>query len=161
MPRFLARATARDVPVNALLLSTALSQTVLVITMFSEDAFDFALDLTASLTLIPFLLAAAGYALRLCLTCEGGAGDRAATRRGDLIVAVLATLYTAFLLYAAGLRFVLVSLIFYAPVTFLFVLARREQGRRIFTPAESALFALVALGGVLGVVALVAGWISL
>lgn len=160
MPRFLARATDRDVPVNALLLSTALSQTVLVITMFSEDAFDFALDLTASLTLIPFLLAA-GYALRLCLTREGGAGDRAATRRGDLIVAVLATLYTAFLLYAAGLRFVLVSLIFYAPVTFLFVLARREQGRRIFTPAESALFALVALGGVLGVVALVAGWISL
>ncbi|NUS94283.1 MAG: amino acid permease [Nocardia sp.] len=160
MPRFLARATDRDVPVDALLLSTALSQTVLVITMFSEDAFDFALDLTASLTLIPFLLAA-GYALKLCLVRETYTGERAATRRGDLIIAVLATLYTVFLLYAAGLRFVLVSLIFYAPVTFLFVRARREQGRRVFTPAEAVLFALVAIGGVLGVVALAAGWIDL
>lgn len=160
MPRFLGRATDRDVPVNALLLSTALSQTVLVITMFSEDAFDFALDLTASLTLIPFLLAAL-YALKLCLTRETYAGARAATRRGDLVVAVLATLYTAFLLYAAGPRFVLVSLIFYAPVTVLFVRARRDQGRAVFTRAEAALFALVALGGALGVVSLAAGWIEL
>ncbi|GGK91124.1 basic amino acid/polyamine antiporter [Nocardia jinanensis] len=160
MPRFLARSTGRDVPVNALLLSTALSQIVLVITMFSEDAFDFALDLTASLTLIPFLLAA-GYALKLCLTRETYTGDRAATRRADLLIAVLATLYTVFLLYAAGPRFVLVSLIFYAPVTFLFVRARREQERRVFAPAEAALFALVAIGGVLGVIALAAGWISL
>ncbi|MGW0178132.1 basic amino acid/polyamine antiporter [Nocardia sp. NPDC003345] len=160
MPRFLGRSTDRDVPVNALLLSTALSQTVLLITMFSEDAFDFALDLTASLTLIPFLLAAL-YAVKLCLTGETYAREHAAARRGDLAVAVLATLYTAFLLYAAGLRFVLVSLIFYAPVTFLFVRARREQGRAVFTPGEAALFVLVAIGGVLGVVALAAGWIDL
>ncbi|WP_328396459.1 basic amino acid/polyamine antiporter [Nocardia sp. NBC_00416] len=160
MPGFLARATGRDVPINALLLSTALSQIVLVVTMFSEDAFDFALDLTAALTLIPFLLAA-GYALKLCLTRETYGTDRAATWRGDLIVAALATIYTAFLLYAAGLKFVLVSLIFYTPATVLFVLARREQGRRVFTPAEAVLFALVAAGGALGVVALAAGWISL
>ncbi len=69
MPRFLTRTRREDVPVNALLLSTALSQVVLVVTYFSDDAFDFALDLTASMTLIPFLLAAL-YALRLRLTRE-------------------------------------------------------------------------------------------
>lgn len=146
-------------PVNALVLTTALSQTVLIITMLSEDAFDFALDLTAALSLIPFLLAAL-YALRLGLTRDH-AGERPATWRGDATVAAIASIYTVFLIYAAGLRFVLVSMIFYAPATVLFVLVRRERGRRVFTGAEVVLFAVVSAGALLGVVALAAGWISL
>ncbi|WP_458248242.1 amino acid permease [Streptomyces sp. MAI_2237] len=57
MPRFLKRATPADVPVPALVMTTVLSQIVLVVTLFSDDAFNFALDLTSALTLIPFLLA--------------------------------------------------------------------------------------------------------
>jgi amino acid transporter len=61
MPRFLRRVnTVTDVPTAALLMSTALVQIMLVVTMFSEDAFNFALDLTSALTLIPLLLFAAG-----------------------------------------------------------------------------------------------------
>lgn len=69
LPKFLAKQTGDDVPVNALLLSTLLAQVVLVITYFSEEAFDFALDLTAALSLIPYFLAAA-YALKLVVTRE-------------------------------------------------------------------------------------------
>ncbi|MER5945737.1 basic amino acid/polyamine antiporter [Streptomyces sp. NPDC001904] len=160
MPRFLGRATADDVPVPALLMTTILSQIVLVITLFSDDAFNFALDLTSSLTLIPFLLAAA-FALKIALrpdprTVGGGTGFSS-----DLVVAALATVYTAFLLYAAGLKFVLVSFIFYAPATILFVMARREQGRRVFSARELIILAVSVAGAVLGVVALAAGWISL
>lgn len=66
MPRFLGRTRGTDVPFAALLLSTILVQIMLVVTLFSEDAFNFALDLTSALTLIPFLFAAA-YALKLAL----------------------------------------------------------------------------------------------
>jgi arginine:ornithine antiporter/lysine permease len=76
-------------------------------------------------------------------------------------VAGLATLYTAFLLYAAGLKFVLVSFIIYAPATVLFVMARREQGRTVFSPAEVVILAVSVAGAVLGLIALAAGWISL
>jgi arginine:ornithine antiporter / lysine permease len=149
MPRFLRRATAEDVPIAALVLTTALAQVVLVVTMFSDDAFNFALDLTSALTLIPFLLAAA-YAVRV-----------ARGRPRELVIALVATAYTAFLLYAAGLKFVLVSFIVYAPATILFVMARREQGRRLFGPGELVLLAVSVAGAALGVVALAAGWISL
>ncbi|MFF7446299.1 MULTISPECIES: basic amino acid/polyamine antiporter [unclassified Streptomyces] len=150
MPRFLKRATAADVPVPALVMSTVLSQIVLVVTLFSDDAFNFALDLTSALTLIPFLLAAA-FALKI-----GRAGTWA-----QLAVAALATVYTAFLLYAADLKFVLVSFIIYAPATVLFVMARKEQGRRLFSPREYVILAVSVAGAVLGVVALAVGWISL
>jgi arginine:ornithine antiporter/lysine permease len=150
MPRFLGRSTAADVPVPALLMTTLLTQVVLVVTLFSDDAFSFALDLTSALTLIPFLLAAA-FALK---TARGRPG-------GDLVVPALATLYTAFLLYAAGPKYLLVSFIVYAPATVLFVMARREQGRRLFSPRELVILLVSIAGAVLGIVALALGWISL
>ncbi|MFD6368982.1 amino acid permease, partial [Streptomyces roseolus] len=159
MPRFLGRSSANDVPVPALLMTTALSQVVLVVTAFSDDAFNFALDLTSALSLIPFLLAAA-FAVKIALRPREHGVAGASTRR-ELVVAAVATLYTAFLLYAAGLTFVLVSLILYAPATLLFVKARREQGRRLFSPREAVVCAVSVAGAVLGVVALAAGWIEL
>ncbi|MER5880409.1 basic amino acid/polyamine antiporter [Streptomyces sp. NPDC001910] len=150
MPRFLARSTSDDVPVPALLMTTLLTQVVLVVTLFSDDAFNFALDLTSALTLIPFLLAAA-FAVKLT---RGRFGS-------DLVVAALATVYTAFLIYAAGLKYLLVSFIIYAPATVLFVMARREQGRAPFSARELVILAASVTGAVLGVIALAIGWISL
>jgi arginine:ornithine antiporter/lysine permease len=161
MPRFLARATNEDVPVPALAISTVLSQIVLVVTYFSEDAFNFALDMTSALTLIPFLLAAL-FAVKVAIG-RGGA-DGAAPERGtpaETAIAVLATLYTAFLLFAAGLEFLLISFIIYAPATILFAMARREQGRRLFSPGETVLLAVAVAGAVLGVTALAAGWVAI
>ncbi|MGW5637353.1 basic amino acid/polyamine antiporter [Streptomyces sp. NPDC003832] len=153
MPRFLKRSTPADVPLPALVMSTALSQVFLIVTYFSDDAFDFALNLTSALTLIPFLLAAA-FALKI-----SAAGER--QRATELVVAALATFYTAFLVYAAGLKFLLVSLIVYAPASVLFVMARKEQGRRVFSARELVILAVSVIGAVIGVVALTLGWISI
>ncbi|MHB9756131.1 basic amino acid/polyamine antiporter [Streptomyces sp. BYX5S] len=159
MPRFLGRANRADVPMPALLMTTLLTQVVLVVTAFSDDAFNFALDLTSALSLIPYLLAAA-FAAKIGMRPDPlTTGGRTSGR--ELTIAWVAVLYTAFLLYAAGLKFVLVSLIFYAPATVLFVMARREQGRRIFSPRELVILAVSVIGAVLGIVALAAGWISL
>ncbi|MGB8384445.1 MAG: amino acid permease, partial [Dermatophilaceae bacterium] len=159
MPRFLKRSDSNDVPRAALLMTTVLIQVMLVVVMFSEDAFNFALDLTSVLTLVPFLLAAA-YALKLGLTRETYRENLSGHGR-ELLVGALATLYTAFLLYAAGLKFLLVSFIIYAPATILFVMARREQGRRLFSPGELVILAVSIIGAVVGIVALARGWISL
>jgi arginine:ornithine antiporter/lysine permease len=159
MPRFLRRSTAADVPMPALVMTTVLVQIVLIITYFSEDAFNFALDLTSALTLIPFLLAA-GYAFKLAVRREGYASGDPGLRR-ELTIALLATVYTAFLLFAAGVKFVLVSFIIYAPATALFVMARREQGRRLFSAGELVILAVSIAGALIGIVALAAGWISI
>jgi arginine:ornithine antiporter/lysine permease len=140
-------------------MTTILVQIMLAVTLASEDAFNFALDLTSALTLIPFLLAAA-YALKLVVTRETYA-ERPQGRSRELVVGVLATGYTAFLLFAAGPRFILVSFIIYAPASVLFVMARREQGRRLFSPGELAILAVSVVGAVAGVVALATGAISI
>jgi arginine:ornithine antiporter/lysine permease len=159
MPRFLRRTTTGDVPFAALLMSTILVQVVLVVTYFSEDAFNFALDLTSALSLIPFLLAAA-YALKLAVRRETYV-ERPQGWGRELVVGALAVVYTIFLLVAAGPKFVLVSFIIYAPASFLFVKARREQGRQLFSRPELVILAVSVVGAVAGITALATGWISI
>ncbi len=158
MPRFLRRENAAGAPVASIIITTVLIQLVLFVTMASENAFDFALNMTSALSLFPFVLAA-GYALRLAVTRETYA-ERPEGRTRDLVVAAVATLYTLFLLVAAGPRYMLLSLVIYAPGTVLFVMARREQGRRLFSPRETLILAVSVVGAVVGVVAVVAGWIT-
>ena len=99
--------------------------------MFTSDALDFMLDLTAALSLIPYLLAAA-YALKLTITREtyGNGKSSSATWWSP----ALATFYTLFLIYAAGPDKLLLSCILYAPGAILYVMARRERNLRLFTP---------------------------
>jgi arginine:ornithine antiporter / lysine permease len=159
MPAFLKRTNDKNVPAAALIMTSALIQVVLLTTLFSDDAFTFTLKLCSSLSLVPYLLAAA-YALKLGM--RGETYDTQPKGRGrEALVAGVATFYTAFLLFAAGPKFLLLSFIIYAPGTFLFLKARREQGKRVFTPPELALCVIAIVGAVVGVVGLAAGWISI
>lgn len=51
------------------------------------------------------------------------------------------------------------SFIIYAPATNLFVMSRGEQVRKLFSPRELVILA-VSVGAVVGIVALVAGWVT-
>lgn len=156
-PRFLAKVSTRGVPVAALVLTTLLVQALLVVTLFSENAFQFMLSLCSSLALIPYVLTA-GYALKL----ETGAGDDPGGRsRRGLTVAIIATVYTLFLIVAAGPGYLLLTFIIYAPGTLLFVAARRERGLRVFRPFEAVLCVIAVLLAVAAIVSLAAGWIRI
>ena len=158
MPRFLRRQNKANAPVAAIVATTILTQIVLFVTMASENAFDFALNMTSALSLFPFVLAA-GYALKLTVTKESY-DDKPAGRMKEMAVAAVATLYTVFLLFAAGPKYMLLSLVIYAPGTVLFVMARREQGRTLFSPSEMVILAVSVIGAIVGVIALIAGWVT-
>jgi Na+/H+ antiporter NhaC len=143
---------------NLLPLAAALTSLLLVALLFAADALDFMLDLTAALSLIPYLLAAA-YALKLTATRETyGEGKSVAP---DMLVAGIATVYTLFLLYAAGMDKLLLSCILYAPAAALYFKARRERGLRVFHPAEATLFGVIVIGAVVGVVSLATGTLQI
>ena len=159
MPAFLKRTNPKDVPAAALLISTGLIQLMLLVTLFSEDAFTFTLKLCSSLNLVPYMLAA-GYALKLGITRETYEND-SSVRRKQMLIAAIATLYTVFLLFGAGIKFLLLSFIIYVPGTILFFMARREQEKRVFSPPELILFVISILGAIVGIIGLVSGRISI
>lgn len=159
MPVFLARTNPNDVPAAALLMSTVLIQLVLLVTLFSEDAFTFTLKLCSALNLVPYMFAA-GYLLKLGITRETYDSDPGA-RGKQTLIAGIATFYTVFLLFAAGIKFLLLSFIIYVPGTILFFMARREQRKRVFSPPELILFVVAIAGAIIGIVGLGSGRISI
>ena len=160
MPRFLARTNSHGAPVSALIMAAGLISVLLVALLFAADALDFMLDLTAALSLIPYLLAAA-YALKLTATRETYGDGDGKSLVPDMVVAAVATVYTLFLIYAAGVDKLLLSCILYAPAAGLYFKARRERGLRVFRPAEAVLFGVIVLGAVAGVVSLATGAIEI
>ena len=147
-PRTLTRVNRAGVPIRALAATSGLTQVFLVLAFFSEDAFDFSLELTSAITILPYLLTAA-FALKLAL----GGGSRA----GALALAAGAFVYTCYLVYAMGLQYVLIALIVYAPATLMYVRARRERELAVFTRLEAALCVAVTVGAVIGIWALATG----
>ncbi len=158
MPRFLARTNRHGAPGTALAMAAGLITLLLIALLFAADALDFMLDLTAALALIPYLLAAA-YALKLTATRETYGEAKSVVP--DMVVAALATIYTLFLLYAAGMDKLLLSCLLYAPAAALYFKARRERGLRVFRPAEAVLFGVIVVGAVVAVVSLATGAIEI
>src|SRR3954449_6194675 len=145
-PEFLGRENEAGTPITALVVTSLAVQALLALTLFVSDALNFLLDLATSLSLLPYLLAAA-YALKLGLTGESYEGIATGVRRRETIVAGAATAYTVFLFDAAGMKFVLLMTVILAPASLLYVKARSEHGRRLFSPAEIGLFGLIVAGG--------------
>jgi arginine:ornithine antiporter/lysine permease len=160
LPEFLGRENDNGTPITALVVSSLAVQGLLALTLVLTDALNFMLDLCASLALLPYFLAAA-YALKLGLTGETYEDVAPRTRRSQTIVAGIATGYTLFLFEAAGLKFLLLATVILAPATLLYVKARSEQGRRIFTPTEIVLCAVIVIGGIVGAVGLWTGRITI
>lgn len=159
MPRFLSRENKNGVPSNALWLTNIIVQTFLILTLFAQYAFRLALELTSSMILIPYLLVAA-YGFKLAWTRETYAKD-SKIYRTELIRSALALIYTAGLIYAAGAKHLLLSAVIYGPGSILFFIARREQGKPVFTGLEVVLFACAAIGAIIAIYGIYIGRISI
>ncbi len=160
LPRFISKTSARDVPKNAVLLSAAMTQIILLATYTSERALDFALELTSSLALLPFFLTAV-YAVKIATTREGYLDVSRGKRNAELIIGWLATLYTAFLVYAAGLQYLLLACLLLAPATALYVRARYEQQTVLFKTYEKVILMLLVIGALGAIIGLASGWITI
>ena len=160
MPAVFARENANKVPSVALWATNIVVQVIVITTFWSRDAFALMLNLTSVMNLIPFLLVAA-YGLQL--SSRGETYEvRPQERRRDQVITAIATIYTAFLLFAAGLKFILLSAVLYAPGTALYFWARREQGKPVFIrPWDWVIFVLAVIGAVIGIYQLATGAIQI
>ena len=101
-------------------------QLFLILSFFSKSAYQFFYFIASVAILPPYVLSGA-YALKLALSGEGyGASDR--SRNQDILIGALATLYGLWLVYAAGLNYLLMCAVLFAPGILVYMQARRERG---------------------------------
>ncbi|SMG53918.1 basic amino acid/polyamine antiporter [Paraburkholderia susongensis] len=159
MPSVFAKENANKVPANALWLTNIVVQLLVISTYFSRDAFALMLNLTSAMSLIPYLFVAA---YGFIISNRGESYDvRPEERRRDLIMASIAVIYTIFMIWAGGLKFILLSAVLYAPGTALYIWARREQSKSVFITSDWIIFIVTVIGAVIGIYGLATGMIEL
>lgn len=159
MPEFLRKENANHVPANALWLTNGLIQLFLIITLFNSSTYLSLLYLATSMILIPYFWSAA-YAMLLAFRGETYEND-SGQRTKDLIIAIIAVLYAIWLVYAAGVQYLLLSALLYAPGAILFAKAKREVGKPVFTNLERLIFIGVLIGAGIAAYGLYSGFLSL
>lgn len=150
-PKWFAAENANGSPANSLWVTNLLIQLFLILSFFSKSAYQF-LYFIASVAILPPYVFSGAYALKLAISGESyNTGDRA--RRRDLLVGAIATSYGIWLIYAAGLSYLLMCAVLFVPGIFVYLKARHEAGERAFTSIEAVIAtAIVALG-------VYAGWL--
>ena len=156
MPAWFARQNGKGVPANALWLTNAMVQLFLVVTLYSKASYLALISLSTAMILLPYLFGAA-YGLTLAWR---GEGERSAQRPSDMPVAAIASLYCVWLLYAAGVKYLLLSALLYAPGAIVYFIAKKQRAERAFKSWELAILALLVLLAVLGVYLLASGRLS-
>ncbi|MFE8070697.1 arginine-ornithine antiporter [Marinobacteraceae bacterium S3BR75-40.1] len=159
MPSFLAKENRKEVPASALWISNGLIQLFLLITLFQANTYLQLFYLATSMILVPYLWSAL-YALVLAVRGETYSATDP-SRNKDLFIAAVAVIYAIWLLYAAGIQYLLLSAILYAPGAILFAMAKRERNQKVFQPYETAILVVVLIGAVIGVWGLYTGTLSL
>ena len=158
MPKFFAHVNAKGAPTYALWVTNGLVQLFLIWTLFSSAGYLALLSLATSMILIPYLLCSL-YAWMI--TVKGDAYATGGSKGRDLLIAVVSTIYGIWLIYAAGPKYLFLSMVLYAPGLIFYIWARREQKQKPFNSAEGIIAIIVVVLGLYALYELVSGRLSL
>jgi arginine:ornithine antiporter / lysine permease len=147
MPKWLSHQNNNGVPASALWLTNGMVQVFLLMTLFSKASYLALISLSTAMILLPYLFSAV-YSLKLAWDGKQAAGTKSEPlpSSADLMVAGIASVYCLWLLYAAGLKYLLLAALLYAPGSLVYIIAKRQHSQKAFTARELLLMvAVVAL----------------
>jgi arginine:ornithine antiporter / lysine permease len=141
-PRWFAKENKNGSPSASLWVSNGIVQLFIIIVLFSESTYQIVYSMASVAILLPYLFSAL-YQVKLVGT--GETYEKGESRTKDMIIGLIASLYSIWLVYAAGLDYLLLTAVIYATGLFLYGKARAEKGEKWFRSGES-LLALFILG---------------
>ena len=141
-PKQFARENQNGAPSVSLWVTSILMQLAILMVYFSNNAWNTMLSITGVMVL-PAYLASTGYLWKLV---EDGEYAKIAStgRAGALFTALVGTVYGVWLVYAAGIKYLFLAVIFLALGIPLYVCSRRQQGAPVvFTSGEKQVAGLL------------------
>ena len=139
MPAIFAKENAKGSPSGSLWITNILVQLFLILTFYANSTYLALFYIASTAILVPYIFSGA-YAFKLALSGEAYVAGE--SRGRDMAIGLIATLYGAWLVYAAGPNYLLMAALLYAPGILVYWWARRVRNERAFTVVE----VVIALG---------------
>ncbi|MGN0711741.1 MAG: basic amino acid/polyamine antiporter [Anaerovoracaceae bacterium] len=136
-----AKENGKLAPVNSLFITNGIIQAFLIISYFSEAAYQLFYNLSANMIMVPYLLCGAYY-LKISMKKEGFEGDTAGQIFAARFWGFLGTVYGIWMLYSAGIEYLIVSTILYVAGIVVFALGKKEKQEKIFAKGYETVIAV-------------------
>lgn len=160
-PKLFKKENENGSPSASLWVTSALMQLAMLMVYFSNNAWNTMLSITGVMVL-PAYLTSCAYLWKLCE--DGEYPTTLLTKRSAaLLTGILGSVYAVWLIYAAGLNYLLMAVVFIAVGIPFYIWARRDNapGTRIFSASEKTLACLIVLISLCAIYAFARGLISL
>ena len=145
MPIALTKLNSKGVPANALWLTNGMVQLFLILTLLSKATYLALISLSTAMILLPYLFSAI-YGVKVAFAHNTRAQEAIKSiAYSDVMkpIAVVAAGYCLWLLYAAGVKYLLLSALLYAPGAAFYFWAKRQRHERAFTATEGVILAIL------------------
>lgn len=153
-PKWFGKENKNGAPSNALTLTNAIIQLFLLTFLISDTAYQFAFSLASSAILIPYLFSGF-YQLKYSWL------HKEPNRIKNITIGVIASIYGIWLVYAAGLDYLLLTMILYAPGILVFRSVRKEKEGPAFNKPELVIAVIILILAIIAIVKLMTGSISI
>lgn len=155
-PKVFTKVNKNGTPIVALTITNVLVQIFLFTFLISSSAYNLGFSLATSTILIPYVLTAL-YQLKLSMKEKSGTPGRTM----NVVIGAVATIYGAWLVYAAGVKYLLLTAIIYGAGVVVYVLMRALSGKKPLNIVELAIAIVFVVGAVYAIQQLISGGITL
>lgn len=160
-PKAFAKENKNEAPSVSLIVTSSAMQLFLLLVYFSTNAWNTMLSIT-SVMVLPAYFASCAYLWKLCEDGEFP-NNLIYKRSGALFTAILGAVYALWLIYAAGLKYLMLAVIIIALGIPVYIWARRENapGQRIFSHWECAFAVILIIIALAALYALLHGLVQI
>lgn len=171
-PKIFRRENAAGSPNVSLIITSLLMQLAMILVYFAGNAWNTMLSITGVMVLPAYFMSCL-YLWKLCEDHEFP-NNIGISRFGALLTGIIGTIYAAWLIYAAGLSYLLMAVVFIAAGIPIYLWARHEQGAgtlpdktrqnrpiRYFDDSEKALCIAIIVIALIAIYAFARGLIQL
>ncbi|MGX0277718.1 arginine:ornithine antiporter / lysine permease [Staphylococcus haemolyticus] len=151
-PKWFAKENKNKAPINALLITNILVQIFLISMLFTDSVYQFAFSLASSAILIPYMFSAF-YQLKYTIEHKGHATVK------QWAIGIIASIYAIWLVYAAGIDYLLLTMLLYIPGLFVYRFVQRNNHKPL-TKGDYILFAVIIILAIIGIIRLAMGSVS-
>ncbi|MCM3567471.1 arginine-ornithine antiporter [Neobacillus mesonae] len=150
-PKFFTKENKHNVPTHSLIFTGVLIQLFLVTLLVSDKPYRFAFSMASSTILVPYLFSAL-YQVKYSWQQK---------ETGQMIIGIIASIYSIWILYAAGVGYLLLTSILYSLGILIFLYAEKDKNQKVFKPFELAWACIFVLLAILAIILLAMGKIQI
>ncbi|WP_414048969.1 amino acid permease [Macrococcus animalis] len=149
-PEWLGRDNKNSAPVNAMLITFLIIQTFFITLLFTDKAYRFAFSLASSAVLLPYAFSAF-YQLKFSRQNKLSITQK--------IIGLIASVYSIWLIIAAGIEFLLLTMMLFFPGIFVYCKVQKKHDRSI-TNIDKLIFVALGIFTIVGIYFIMSGRIT-